>query len=112
VTWGTTCARRVNRNTWGYQPCGRPLETDEQREAERCGPHLAGEKRSAANEIARQERSAAAQVKVKEMRGIADRFRALLPDGEPNGISVYDDEIRMRRPVAEHLLGLLEVDDD
>ncbi len=109
----TTCKRMVDRGSWNRprRTCGRALNTDEQREAKFCGPHLAGQKRSKTIEMARAERGAAEHLEVEAVWGAADRFRALLPDDLHGEVWAAGDEIRMRRPVAERLLGLLEADE-
>ncbi|ONH58368.1 hypothetical protein CcI49_23215 [Frankia sp. CcI49] len=95
----------------GGRVCGRTLKTDEQREAEMCGPHLAGKRRSDASMDAWRDREAAQRVENETMRGLAGRFHALLPDDLHGDLFASGSEICMRRPAAERLLELLEAHD-
>ncbi|KPM55771.1 hypothetical protein ACG83_10890 [Frankia sp. R43] len=108
-----TCPATVHPpgGSWGGRACGRTLKTDEQREAGLCGPHLAGRRRSDASMAAWRDREAAERVENETMRGIAGRFRGLIPDVEADDLSVSGGEILLRRPAAERLLELLEADD-
>lgn len=108
-----TCPVRVHPPgaSWGGRACGRDLTTDKQREAEMCGPHLAGRRRRAANDAARDERCAAERAESEALQSLAGRLQAFLPDAEHGDLWAFESEIRIRRPAAERLLALLEADD-
>ncbi len=107
MTDDDTCPALVHRKDapWGerMQRCGRPFRTDEQRDAQMCGSHLAGRKRSDASYARTVERDA-------RTCDLVTRLRSQL--GGDLGTTVYavGDNVQMGSAAAQAILDRLDAE--
>jgi hypothetical protein len=81
--------------------CGKPLKTDEQIEAEKCGAHLGAAKRKVTAEQQRSDREAQRKANYAEAQRVAEALREKTGLRSIIGMPSHGSQFRIQMDVAE-----------